>query len=486
MSFTGLEFLFFFFPIALAVNFLLPVPAGNYWLLAASLFFYIVGEPAFFGVLLCSILINYAAGLLLETLTEKTAAKGRSGGKTAVIRKVFFVFILLLNFDVLFLTKYLNIITSIIRLYIPMLESRVPQTSIVMPLAVSFFTFQSVSYIIDIFRGMPAEKNPCSYALYICFFPQMIQGPIIRYGDFLPQMKNRKVTAEGFADGVIRFLTGLNQKVLLANALAGAADAAFRDNSVSIGMAWLGMLAYSLQLYFDFAGYSDMAVGLGKMFGFSLPENFDFPYTSKSISEFWRRWHITLGTWFRDYLYFPLGGSRSGSKARIALNLMIVWLATGIWHGAGLTFILWGLLHGAVIVFEKLTGLPKRLEKRKVLQFLYRGVVLFTAMFGWMLFRSRNFGSAVAYVKALFYLNGISFRDGNFLYNSREYIFIMIIAVIAAFPLLRNIRARISERGEKAASAVRILWYLIQVILAVLSLSCLVLGSHDPFLYVKF
>ena len=485
MTFSSLEFLFFFFPIVLAVHFILPSKVRNYWLLAASLFFYAWGESSFFLLLILSIFVNYILGLALDRLSRSVNGD-ESNQRAEFFRKALFILLLLLNFGPLFVFKYLNAITAAIHSYIPAWQGMIPQTSFVLPLAISFYTFQSVSYIIDIYRGMPAEKNPFNYALFICFFPQLLQGPILRFRDFRPQLMTRKITAEGFSEGILRFLTGFNQKILLANILSEAANAAFDAGELSVGMAWLGMLAYSLQLYFDFAGYSDMAVGLGKMFGFSFAENFNFPYASESITEFWRRWHITLGTWFRDYLYFPLGGSRVKPKFRIALNLLIVWLATGIWHGADLTFVLWGMLHGAVIVFEKMTNLPKQLEKKPAARFLYHGAVLFIAMFGWMLFRANDMPHAVFYAKSLFRLSHNPWRDSLFKFNSREYIVTFLFAILSAFPLCRMLRSRISARGETAASAVRLVWYLIQLLLAVISVSCLVISSHNPFWYQNF
>lgn len=476
MVFSSLEFLFFFFPVVLLIHFLLPGKARNYWLLGASLFFYYWGEPTYFLLLLVSILVNYCFGLLLTSLKNNEPP----------VRKIFFILGLILNLGLLFTTKYLNFLTAAIRTWIPSWQGVVPQTSFVLPLAVSFYTFQSVSYIIDVYRGMPAEKNPCNYALFITFFPQLLQGPILRYKDFSLFLPDRKITLDGFSEGVLRFLTGFNQKVLLANILSEAADAAFQARNLSVGMAWLGMAAYSLQLYFDFSGYSDMALGLGRMFGFRFAENFDFPYTSKSITEFWRRWHITLGAWFRDYLYFPLGGSRVESKFRLAFNLLVVWMATGIWHGADGTFILWGLLHGIFIVFEKLLDLPKRLEAKKLSGLFYRGIVLLTVLFGWMLFRSTNVTHALFYMKSLVKLTGNPWRDSLFKFNIREYWVTYVFAVICAFPLCRNLRNKISAHGETAASAVRLVWYLIQLLLAVVSVSSLVMSTHNPFLYAKF
>ncbi len=467
MSFSSLEFLFFFFPIALGVYYLLPRAAGNYWLLAASLFFYAWGEPRFFLLLLASVIVNYGFGILLE--------------KKAGPRKALFILALLLNFSLLFAGKYMNAVTAL-----PLWEGKIPRTSFIMPLAVSFYTFQSVSYLIDIYRGMPAEKNPCSYALFISFFPQLIQGPILRYGDFQPQLRERKATAEDFADGILRFLTGLNKKILLADVLSEISNAAFGRTQLSVGMAWLGMLAFSLQLYFDFSGYSDMAVGLGKMFGFHFRENFDHPYASASITDFWRRWHISLGTWFRDYLYFPLGGSRVKSKARMALNLLIVWLATGIWHGPNLTFILWGLLHGLLIVFEKLSGLPRRLENKPFARAVYRCLVLLAVCYAWMIFRSADLSQVYLYTKWLLKHGGSEWTDSLFRFRFREYIVTFVIALFASLPFCRYIRERAAARGERTAAAVRLSWYLLQLLLAVLSVSSLVMSTHDPFLYVNF
>ncbi len=497
MVFSSLEFLFFFFPIVLGCYYILPKAARNYWLLAASLFFYAWGEPTFFFLLLISITVNYSFGLLLGALHQNgTEDPGKKPNEEKFIlfrsidpekcRKGLFILVLLANFSSLFVFKYLNFITKTIRTVIPSWQGVIPQTSFILPLAISFYTFQTVSYIFDIYRGMPAEKNPCSYALFITFFPQLLQGPIIRYSDFRSQLEDRKTDPDTISTGIIRFLTGFNQKVLLADILSEVTDAAFKARELSVGMAWLGMLAYSLQLYFDFSGYSDMAIGLGEMFGFRFRENFDFPYASKNMTEFWRRWHISLGSWFRDYLYFPLGGSRVRTKGRIVLNLMIVWAATGIWHGADITFILWGILHGVVIVIEKLTDLPKRLERKPVAESIYRGCVILMAFYGWMLFRAAGFSQAVTYTKALFRLGGNPWRDSLFTFNLREYVFTFCFSVICAFPVCKTIRERISSHSSRTSSAVRLIWYLVQLVLAIVSVSGIVMSSHNPFLYANF
>ena len=321
MLFTSLEFLLFFFPVTLGVYFLLPRGGGarNYWLLLASLFFYAWGEPTFVLVMICSILLNYFMALHIEEL--KAGSRGRKGLLTLTV---------LLNLGILFIFKYMNFATRNLRAVFPMLQSIVPQTNFVLPIGISFFTFQALSYVIDVYRGIPAQKNPGYLGLYISLFPQLIAGPIVRYTTIMDQMERREITWDSFSDGMLRFLYGFNKKMLLSNLLAEVADAAFGVGELSVAMAWLGAIAYTLQIYFDFSGYSEMAIGLGRMFGFRFLENFNYPYISKTVTEFWRRWHISLGSWFRDYVYFPLGGSRVKSRIRLVFNLAVVWLATGI------------------------------------------------------------------------------------------------------------------------------------------------------------
>ena len=466
MVFSSLEFIVFFFPIALLVNYLLPKKLQNCWLLAASLFFYAWGEPKFCFLLVLSIVFNYCAGLLLEKRHKKWI----------------FAIILLLNLGTLFVYKYLNVTT----VFLNTLNPGIKKTSIIIPLGISFYTFQAVSYIFDVYRGMKAEENFTHFALYITFFPQLLQGPIIRYREFSPYLAPRKFEVGRFSEGVIRFLTGLNEKVLVADILSELADAAFNNTGLSVCMAWLGMLAYALQIYFDFTGYSDMAIGLGKLFGFELAENFNYPYIAASVTDFWRRWHISLSSWFRDYLYFPLGGSRVKTKARVVLNLMIVWAATGIWHGAGLQFFVWGMLHGFFVTMEKMLGLPKWLKEHKVAGFLYRGVVLLVAMFGWVLFRVKDFPQAMGFYSSLFKLTGNAWRDSLFKFNSREYIVTLIFALLCCTPVFKKIRLNLSSRGEKAEAAVNFVTFLIQFIMAIFSISLLVVSTHDPFVYFNF
>ena len=394
MLFTSLEFLFAFLPIVLVVNFLLPAKARNYWLLVMSLLFYAWGEPKFVLVMLGSIVVNYFMALCIAKISvppEPCSAKKHA----QFWRRLLLCITVVANLSVLFLYKYMNFTTSNLVALFPSLAGSLKITSFVLPIGISFFTFQALSYVIDVYRGIPVQKNIAYVGLYISLFPQLIAGPIVRYTTVAKEIKHRTVTFESFSKGVMRFLYGFNKKMLLANILAKAADAAFASTNLSVGLSWVGIVCYTLQIFFDFAGYSEMAIGLGQMLGFKFLENFDYPYISKTVTEFWRRWHISLGSWFRDYLYFPLGGSRVKTRSRLIFNLAVVWLATGIWHGANWTFILWGVMYGVIIIFEKLLDLPSRLPKSKVASIAYQIFTLLAVMIGWVLFRSESLGGAL-------------------------------------------------------------------------------------------
>ena len=310
MLFSSIEFLFLFLPVVLLVYYTLPFRWGlkNGWLLLASLFFYAWGEPSFVVVMLASIAFNYVMALVISWT-----------GKTA-LRRSFLVIAVAGNLSVLGTWKYLNFITCNLRELFPSWQPLIPQTSFVLPIGISFFTFQALSYVIDVYRGVPVQRNPLKIALYISLFPQLVAGPIVRYTTVCDEIESRKTTFAMFSEGVYRFLCGFNKKMLLANLLSVVADKAFSSAALDVPTAWLGAICYTLQIFFDFCGYSDMAIGLGLMFGFHFLENFNYPYISKTVTEFWRRWHISLGTWFRDYLYFPLGGSRVG-KRRLVLKI---------------------------------------------------------------------------------------------------------------------------------------------------------------------
>lgn len=475
MLFSSMEFLFLFFPVTLAVCFILPRGARNYWLLAASLFFYAWGEPRFVLVMAASIVFNYAAALVIDG-----QEKGSRGRRAALIAA------LAANIALLFVFKYLNFAVRTLHGLFPATNALIAQTNIALPIGISFFTFQTMSYVIDVYRGIPAQRNIAYLGLYISFFPQLIAGPIVRYTTVMEQIRERTVTKDDFAQGILRFLYGLSKKMLLANVLAELVHVAFSTVQPSVCMAWLGSIAYTLQIYFDFSGYSDMAIGMGRMFGFHFLENFDYPYLSRTVTEFWRRWHISLGSWFRDYVYFPLGGSRVDSKGRLVFNLALVWLLTGIWHGANWTFILWGVLHGAVIIVEKLVRLPQRLPGHKPAAALYRVFTLLAVNFGWVLFRADTIHSAFVYIKAMLGLGGGAFIDAAFLFYLREYGVTLAAALVCSTPLLPLLRRLAAGRGGRAAVIERGAEYAVQLVLFAVCVSFLVIGAYNPFIYFNF
>ncbi len=474
MLFTSLEFLLVFFPIALGVYYILPHKARNYWLLLASLFFYAWGEPAFVFGLMFSILFNYLLALRIDEMPV--------GGKG---RKWMLAFTIAGNVVFLGIFKYMNFITENLRAFFPSLQTSVPQTEIFLPVGISFFTFSAISYVVDVYRGVPAQKNIGYLGLYIALFPKLLIGPIVRYTDIIEQIKTeRHITMGGFSDGFLRFLYGFNKKMLLANTLAEVADKAFATSELSVGMAWLGAICYTLQIYFDFSGYSDMAIGLGKMFGFTFKENFNYPYISKTVGEFWQRWHISLGSWFRDYVYIPLGGSRV-NKSRLVLNLFIVWLLTGIWHGANWTFIVWGILYGVLITIEKLLNLPSKLSKQKSAVF-YQTFTMLAVVCGWVLFRSEHLSGAVLYFKAMIGLEENGFLDPTFLFNFREYFILIVIGIIFSTPIFRWLTEKMQGRGEKIGTIYYTGCYAIQIVLFLVSMSFIVMNYHNPPVYFNF
>ena len=468
MLFTSMEFLFLYFPIVFVGYFILRGKLRNYWLLVASLFFYAWGEPKFVLAMLASIIINYGAALSIELLREKKR-----------ICQGILCLDLVVNLGILFVFKYMNFVTG-------MFPDFLPQTSFVLPIGISFFTFQALSYVVDVYRGIPAQKNPFYVGLYISLFPQLIAGPIVRYTTIMDQIEERTITVDGFCHGVLRFLYGFNKKILLANLLAKVADAAFAAESLSTGMAWLGAICYSLQIFFDFCGYSEMAIGLGEMFGFHFLENFNYPYISKTVTEFWRRWHISLGTWFRDYLYFPLGGSRVESKLRLVFNLAVVWFATGIWHGANWTFLLWGILHGTVIIIEKLTGIPKKAEEKKAFAVVYRMVTLLVVVLGWVLFRAESVGAGFEYIAVMFAVGETGLADTQFFFQLREYVVILAAGILFAMPLVKNVKERLAAKSEKVATLCDYVGCGVQLVLFIVSISFLVMNAHNPFIYFNF
>ena len=343
-----------------------------------------------------------------------------------------------------------------------------------------------LSYIIDVYRGIPAQRNIAYLGLYISFFPQLIAGPIVRYTTVMDEIMERRATRKDFAQGALRFLYGLSKKMLLANVLAELVHYAFSAADPSVCFAWLGSVAYTLQIYFDFSGYSDMAIGMGRMFGFHFLENFDYPYMSRSVSEFWRRWHISLGSWFRDYVYFPLGGSRVKTRSRLVLNLAVVWLLTGVWHCANWTFILWGVLHGAVIIIEKLTALPERLDKSRGGRVFAHIFTLLAVNFGWVLFRADTLPDAARFISAMLGLRGGAFIDSTTLFYLREYGVTLLAAVVCSTPVFRLLRERVCARGDGAERVYDRASFGVQLVLFAVCVSFLVIGAYNPFIYFNF
>lgn len=417
--------------------------------------------------MLCSILANWFFGYLVES------CKGNKKKSCAVLSVMIFF-----NFSLLFIFKYFMFALETANRFLGA-DFTVPK--ITLPIGISFFTFQAVSYVVDVYRGHgAAQKNPVNVGLYIAFFPQLIAGPIVRYETVAEQIIHRKESFDKFSQGVCRFIVGMAKKMILANQMGRLADIAFgmKNDSLSAAMAWMGALAYTFQILFDFSGYSDMAIGLGKMFGFDFLENFDYPYISKSITEFWRRWHISLGTWFRDYLYIPLGGSRVKSKARLVFNLFAVWFCTGLWHGANWTFIAWGLLYFVLLTFEKLTGIAQKNNLRP-LRHLY---TMFFVVMGWVLFRSDTIGGALSYAKTMFFRGAAGVADGNAYYYFCEYALTFLLCMIAALPV-KKLVGKLSGKTAVWAERFSVVWY---IALFVLSLSYMAKSSYNPFIYFNF
>jgi len=457
MVFSSLPFLIFFLSFVLLVSHILPFRWRNLFLLAANLFFYAYGEPVYVLLMLASILVNFTGALLME---RKPAWK-----KTVLILTV------VLNLGALCVFKYLGLIVDTLR-QIPLL-SGLPPVDIPLPIGISFYTFQAMSYVIDVYRGnCRATGNFVNFAAYISLFPQLIAGPIVRYSDVYEQLEHREETLSGFSWGVRMFVIGLAKKVLLANQL-GILWNTVSSDPAGIGTVglWLGAIAYTLQIYFDFSGYSDMARGLGKMLGFDFCINFDYPYLSKSVTEFWRRWHISLSSWFRDYVYIPLGGNRRG-KTRMCVNILIVWMLTGMWHGAGWNFLFWGLYYGILLLVEKLF-LGKYLERLPgLLQRLY---TLLIVMFGWVFFASATLGDALTYIRLMFT------PMATVPEIAISWVLTLLVGCVCCLPLGKRLWERFREHP-----VMPVLEAVACLVALVLCTAGLVSDSYNPFLYFRF
>ena len=471
MVFSSISFLFAFLPALLLVYFLVPARARrlrNLILLAFSLFFYAYGGPRFLALMLLSIAVNYAGGLL--------SAPDR------IYRRFFFVLTMAVNLGLLGWFKYAGFLAE----NLSKLWTALPVPQITLPIGISFFTFQGMSYVIDVYRGeAPPEPSPLRVALYVSLFPQLVAGPIVRYTTVAAELRQRRETLADFSDGAVRFLFGLAKKMLLANQLGLLADDVFAVSSdaLTLSLAWLGALAYTGQIYFDFSGYSDMAIGLGRMFGFRFLENFNYPYISRSVTEFWRRWHISLSSWFRDYVYIPLGGSRC-SPPRHIFNLLVVWGLTGFWHGAAWNFLCWGLYFAVLLIGEKFLW-GKALERAPAaMQHLY--ALLFIVL-GWVLFRSESLSGAAAYLSAMFGLAGSGLSDGRTVYYLLQYRWELAAAVIASLPVKLWLQDLLARR-KTALSEFALTWGVKAAALSLFALSFLrlVSSSYNPFIYFRF
>ncbi|WP_066715614.1 MBOAT family O-acyltransferase [Clostridium sp. Marseille-P299] len=471
MIFSSSTFLLVFLPCVLLIYYTIlrnHRTAQNIFLFLASLVFYAWGEPLFVLILLLSIVMNYIFGLLIDKYRDfKPQAR------------LIITLSLVYNVSLIFLFKYLSFaITNINLLFNKNIG--IPQLGI--PIGISFFTFQAISYVIDVYHGKGhVQKNPLNVGLYIALFPNLVSGPIVRYETIVDQINDRKESFSLFSEGAIRFIRGFAKKVIIADNLAYVANKAFslKTDDLSVSFAWLGIIAYAFQILLDFSGYSDMALGLSKMFGFNFLENFNFPYISKSISEFWRRWHISLGTWFRDYVYFPLGGSRVKTKFRLLFNLFVVWSLTGLWHGANWTFICWGLLYFVLLAFEKLTGFDKS-KKFPIFHHIY---TMFFVLMGWVLFRANDITQAKDYLKVMFFRGGNTVFDNNAYFYLCEYIFFLVVAILCSTPVFGWISKKFKFDDNKFIGAIYPIFYLLLFFIA---LTYVIKGANNPSIYANF
>ncbi|MBR2590977.1 MAG: MBOAT family protein [Clostridia bacterium] len=472
MVFSSSTFLIAFLPITIALYYIIGhfvsrnITVKNIILLIASLLFYAWGEPVYIVLMLLSILFNFIAGKDIDSAKK---AGNKAGARAAFIIAIIF------NLAVLGFFKYFGFLVDNINMLFH-LNLQIPKLAL--PIGISFYTFQIMSYIIDLYRGETEVQNRIiPFALYISLFPQLIAGPIVKYKDIALQLETRKESLNKFSSGMLRFTVGLSKKLLLANTLGAVYTAIQADGAAHTGMlsAWLGIICYTLQIYFDFSGYSDMAIGLGKIFGFHFNENFNYPYIATSVTDFWRRWHISLSTWFKEYVYIPLGGNRK-KVPRVILNLMIVWLLTGLWHGAAWNFVIWGVFYGVLLIIEKylLSNVLKHIPN-----FIKHIVTLFIVMIGWVFFSAPNLSEAVLYLRAMFG-GGAGLADATGKYLLSTNIVALIIGIFAATPLYKKVIDRLNPR---TVSRLKL------VVFPVMFLLCIVFmisETYNPFLYFRF
>ena len=460
MLFSSITFLYYFLPILLIIYLLVPKKIKNIVLLLFSLLFYFYGEPKYIIILLLSCIINFIIGLLIEKYPKRS--------------KLILIIGLIYNIGQLLYFKYTDFfilnINSIFKTNINLLR-------VIMPIGISFFTFQTLSYIVDVYRkDVKASKNIFDFMTYVSLFPQLVAGPIVRYKTVEEELKNRATTYKSFGDGVKTFIIGLSKKVIIANVIGELCSALIGMQTQSIVSSWISAISFTLQIYFDFSGYSDMAIGLGLMFGFHFLENFNYPLISDSITNFWRRWHISLSSFFRDYVYIPLGGNRV-NKLKWFRNIFVVWFLTGFWHGAAWNFIIWGLYFAILLILEKLV-LGKYLEKTKVFKYIY---TIFLVVISFVIFNSNSLNEVIISLKNMFGFNNLKFINSETIYHVRNYLVILIIAIISATPLLKNIFNKL--KSNKVIDSLEIIYYFILLITIT---AFLIDSSFNPFLYFRF
>ena len=463
MVFASITFLYYFLPVFLILYFVVPKKYKNLVLLLFSLIFYFYGEPKYILLMLIEVLFAYFMTLSLE----------KNKSKSLLIVVVSFHLLLLCIF------KYFNFIISNIN---SIFSSNISLLNIVLPIGISFYTFQIISYEVDVYRGkVKASKNLIEFMTYVFLFPQLIAGPIVRYESVNKELKSRKVTFDDFSSGVNRFVIGLFKKDVIANNIGELCNILVGSTEVSVLLYWVLGISYMLQIYFDFSGYSDIAIGIGKMIGFKFPENFNYPYIADSVTNFWRRWHMTLSSWFKDYVYIPLGGNRVSILKHIR-NIFIVWMLTGLWHGASWNFIIWGLYFGVILIIEKYF-LNKVLEKLpKVIRIIYTS---FVVMISFIIFSSNNLDSAFTIIKGLFSFKSLSLSNNFILYYVKSYGFILIMGIIFSTPLIKNIIEKL--RSKKILNnIINIIEVIVILLILLIVTSMLIDSSYNPFLYFRF
>lgn len=471
MVFSSLIFLFRFIPIFFLCYFLVPKRMKNLILFLGSLFFYAWGEPVYVILMLFSTVSDYVWGRLIEKCQGKGAAR------------FFLTMSILINLLLLGFFKYADFVIGIVN---GVFGASIPLLELPLPIGISFYTFQTMSYAIDVYRGeCKAQKNLLDFGVFVTMFPQLIAGPIVKYHQIEASLRDRRISLQGISYGAKRFVAGLAKKVLIANnlGLLWTEISAMNYDEISVLTAWMGILAFAFQIYFDFSGYSDMAIGLGACMGFTFPENFNYPYISASVSEFWRRWHISLGSWFKEYVYIPLGGNRKGLWRQL-LNILIVWMLTGIWHGAGFHFLLWGLWFALFLILEKMF-------LGKILSHIPRGVgILYTSLvvlIGWVMFSLEGAGNILHYFGAMLGTNGVGLTDSQGLFLLVEYLALFAIAILASTPLVRNAVKKLGEQKTGYAMALyRLGEKAVPAILLLLCIAYIVDASYNPFLYFRF